>query len=42
MRILLVEDDALLGEGIQTGLSQDGYTVDWLTDGRLADQAAAG
>jgi len=39
MRILLVEDDALLGEGIQTGLIQDGYTVDWLTDGRTADQA---
>ncbi len=39
MRILLVEDDALLGEGIQTGLSQDGYTVDWLTDGKVAHQA---
>ena len=39
MRILLVEDDALLGEGIQTGLAQDGYTVDWLKDGRVADQA---
>ena len=39
MRILLVEDDTLLGEGIQTGLVQDGYTVDWLTDGQLADQA---
>ncbi len=39
MRILLVEDDALLGEGIQTGLSQDGYTVDWLTDGKKAHQA---
>ena len=39
MRILLVEDDTLLGEGIQTGLVQDGYTVDWLTDGRAADQA---
>ncbi|MBG7602831.1 MAG: response regulator transcription factor [Gammaproteobacteria bacterium] len=39
MRILLVEDDALLGEGIQTGLAQDGYTVDWLKDGRVADKA---
>ncbi len=39
MRILLVEDDALLGEGIQTGLTQDGYTVDWLTDGKVAHQA---
>src|SRR5579862_5738926 len=39
MRILLVEDDELLGEGTRKGLSQDGYTVDWVKDGILADQA---
>jgi len=39
MRILLVEDDELLGDGLRTGLSQAGYTVDWLTDGLAADQA---
>ena len=39
MRILLVEDDELLGEGTRKGLSQDGYTVDWVKDGMLADQA---
>jgi two-component system, OmpR family, response regulator QseB len=39
MRILLVEDDELLGEGTRKGLSQDGYTVDWVKDGALADQA---
>src|SRR5258706_9518350 len=39
MRILLVEDDELLGEGTRKGLSQDGYTVDWVKDGTLADQA---
>lgn len=39
MRILLVEDDELLGEGTRKGLIQDGYTVDWIKDGAFADQA---
>jgi two-component system, OmpR family, response regulator QseB len=39
MRILLIEDDELLGNGVCTGLTQDGYTVDWLKDGISADQA---
>lgn len=39
MRILLVEDDELLGDGLRTGLAQSGYTVDWLKDGAVADQA---
>jgi len=39
MRILLVEDDELLGDGLRTGLAQYGYTVDWLKDGASADQA---
>lgn len=39
MRILLVEDDPILGDGIQTGLSQDNYNVDWLTNGEQASQA---
>lgn len=39
MRILLVEDDELLGDGLRTGLVQYGYTVDWLKDGLTADQA---
>ena len=33
MRILLVEDDLALGEGIRTALKPEGYTVDWLQDG---------
>lgn len=36
MRVLLVEDDELLGSGIRTGLSQYGYAVDWLKDGQAA------
>lgn len=33
MRILLVEDDELLGEAVQEGLRQEGYVVDWVRDG---------
>lgn len=36
MRLLLVEDDALLGDGLQAGLKQKGYTVDWARDGEDA------
>jgi two-component system response regulator QseB len=36
MRLLLVEDDAALGEGICAGLRLQGYTVDWLQDGLSA------
>ncbi|WMR33559.1 response regulator [Metapseudomonas otitidis] len=36
MRLLLVEDDPALGEGVRTGLRQEGYTIDWLQDGASA------
>ncbi len=36
MRILLVEDDPLLGDGIRAGLKQAGYAVDWVQDGSTA------
>ncbi len=39
MRILVVEDDALLGDAIQAGLRQSGYAVDWMKDGVSAEQA---
>lgn len=39
MRVLLVEDDELLGSAVQAGLEQSGYTVDWLRDGRMAANA---
>lgn len=39
MKILLVEDDQLLGDGIAAGLTQAGLTVDWVLDGQQADTA---
>ncbi|MDH5545750.1 MAG: response regulator [Gammaproteobacteria bacterium] len=39
MRILIVEDDTLLGDGIRTGLAQHGYAVDWVEDGQAAETA---
>jgi Response regulators consisting of a CheY-like receiver domain and a winged-helix DNA-binding domain len=39
MRLLLVEDDALLGEGIRAGLAQAGFAVDWVRDGEQARAA---
>lgn len=41
MRILLVEDDELLGRALQTGLSQAGYTPEWVKDGETAIEALA-
>ena len=41
MRVLLAEDDQLLGEGLATGLQKLGYTVDWVRDGIAAEQAIA-
>ena len=34
MRVLLVEDDDLLGKGIKKSLTREGYQVDWLMDGK--------
>lgn len=38
MRILLAEDDALLGSGLRTGLDQRGFQVDWVRDGVAAER----
>jgi two-component system, OmpR family, response regulator len=40
MRALLVEDDALLGDGLRAGLRQAGFEVDWVRDGADAAHAA--
>ena len=45
MRILLVEDDRMIGKTLVAALQQDGYAVDWVTDGqagRLALETADG
>jgi len=39
MRILLVEDDELLGSGLKRALTREAYHVDWLLDGKEALQA---
>ena len=36
MRLLLVEDDALLGEGLYAGLTRENYSVDWVKNGETA------
>ncbi|MDH4050571.1 MAG: response regulator transcription factor [Rubrivivax sp.] len=41
MRILLVEDDRMIGAGLRAALRQGGHAVDWVTDGRAADGALA-
>ena len=41
MRILLVEDDALLGDGVCAGLRRDDNSVDWVKNGETALSAIA-
>lgn len=41
MRVLLAEDDPMIGASIRQGLRQDGFAVDWVEDGRAAEQALA-
>ncbi|MEO8804748.1 MAG: winged helix-turn-helix domain-containing protein [Burkholderiaceae bacterium] len=38
MRILLAEDDELLGDGLRAGLRQLGFLVDWVRDGEAAER----
>ncbi len=39
MRLLLVEDDRMIGESVRKGLRQDGFAVDWVQDGHAAEIA---
>jgi DNA-binding response OmpR family regulator len=41
MRLLLVEDDTMLGRGMRQGLADAGFAVDWVTDGHAAELALA-
>jgi DNA-binding response OmpR family regulator len=38
MRVLLAEDDELLGAGLKAGLQQQGFGVDWVRDGVAAER----
>ncbi|HAO31478.1 MAG TPA: response regulator transcription factor [Candidatus Competibacter sp.] len=39
MRVLLVEDDPMIGDSLRKGLRLEGFTVDWVEDGRAAELA---
>ncbi|HRF06583.1 response regulator transcription factor [Accumulibacter sp.] len=39
MRVLLVEDDPMIGKSVQRGLRQEGSSVDWVRDGQAAELA---
>ncbi len=41
MRLLLIEDDPMIGRAIRQGLLDAGFTVDWVTDGASAQLALA-
>ncbi len=41
MRILLIEDDEMIGKAVRRGLAQAGFTVDWARDGRDAELSLA-
>jgi DNA-binding response OmpR family regulator len=41
MRLLLVEDDTMIGRAVRQGLGDAGFSVDWVRDGRAAGLALA-
>jgi DNA-binding response OmpR family regulator len=40
MRVLLIEDDRMIGAAVQQALKDAAYAVDWVTDGEAAVHAA--
>jgi DNA-binding response OmpR family regulator len=42
MRVLLVEDDPILGDGVRAGLRQRGFQVDWVREGAAAERELRG
>ncbi len=42
MRLLLVEDDTMIGEAVLDLLRAEHYAVDWVRDGEMADTALRG
>jgi two-component system response regulator QseB len=41
MRVLVIEDDPMIGRAVVAGLHDGGYTVDWVRDGADAELALA-
>jgi two-component system OmpR family response regulator len=39
LRILLIEDDKMIGEGVVSGLKSAGMSIDWVRDGVQAEAA---
>ena len=39
MRILLIEDDPLIGDGLKTGLNKSGFSIDWFQNGAEGEEA---
>jgi len=39
MRLLLIEDDSMIGKSIRDGLKREGYSVDWVRDGWAGEQS---
>ncbi len=39
MRLLLIEDDVMIGEGVRQGLREEGFTLDWVREGNAAERA---
>lgn len=42
MRLLVIEDDLMIGESLQRALRADGYAVDWIQDGQEAFESIPG
>ena len=41
MRVLLVEDDPMIGESVKTSLMRENCVVDWVLDGKLVETAVS-
>ena len=42
MRLLLIEDDTVIGSALRQGLSDAGFSADWVMDGHAAGRGSGG